>query len=119
MSELYDIVDYNNLKFEYVARNKDVSFYEYMDSKELFNTIKNNQIKFSEVKIKQNEFANKLGNIKVGKKNTEQKEVINNLENSCNSGEQVNNFLRGFIEMLSYANYGAKQNETKEKDLKY
>ena len=50
MSELHDSVDYNNLKFEYVGPTKDVSFYEYMDSKELFNTIKNNQIKFSEVK---------------------------------------------------------------------
>ena len=68
MSELYDSVDYNNLKFEYVGPTKDVSFYEYMDSKELFNAIKNNQIKFSEVKNKQNEFLNKLSNIKIGKK---------------------------------------------------
>ena len=50
MSELHDSVDYNNLKFEYVGPTKDVSFYEYMDSKELFNAMKNNQIKFSEVK---------------------------------------------------------------------
>ena len=70
MSELYDRVDYNNLKFEYVSKNKDVSFYEYMDSKELFNAIKNNQIKFSEVKNKQNEFLNKLSKIKIGKKNS-------------------------------------------------
>ena len=69
MSELHDSVDYNNLKFEYVGPTKDVSFYEYMDSKELFNAIKNNQIKFSEVKNKQNEFLNKLSNIKIGKKN--------------------------------------------------
>ena len=40
MSELCDSVDYNNLKFEYVSQNIDVSFYEYMDSKELFNAIK-------------------------------------------------------------------------------
>ena len=37
MSGLHDSVDYNNLKFEYVGPNKDVSFYEYRDSKELFN----------------------------------------------------------------------------------
>ena len=43
-------VDYNNLKFEYVGKTKDVSFYEYMDSKEFFNAIKSSQIKFSEVK---------------------------------------------------------------------
>ena len=41
MSELYDSVDYNNLKFEYVGPTKDVSFYEYKDSKELFNEMKN------------------------------------------------------------------------------
>ena len=69
MSKFYEILDYNNLKFEYVGSTKDVSFYEYMDSKELFNAIKNNQIKFSEVKNKQNEFLNKLSNIKIGKKN--------------------------------------------------
>ena len=70
MSELYDSVDYNNLKFEYVGPTKDVSFYEYMDSKELFNAIKNNQIKFNEIKNKQNEFLNKLSNKKIGKKSS-------------------------------------------------
>ena len=69
MSELHDNVDYNNLKFEYVGPTKDVSFFEYKDSKELFNAIKINQIKFSEIKNKQNEFLNKLNNIKIGKKN--------------------------------------------------
>ena len=31
------------LKFEYVGPTKDVSFYEYKDSKELFNAIKDYQ----------------------------------------------------------------------------
>ena len=39
-NELYEGVDYNNLKFEYVGPTKDVSFYEYKDSKELFHAIK-------------------------------------------------------------------------------
>ena len=65
MSELYDSVDYNNLNFGYVGPTKDVSFYEYMDSRELFNAIINSQIKFSEVKNKKNEFLNKLSNIKI------------------------------------------------------
>ena len=68
MKELYDKVDYNNLKFKYVGPTKDVSFYEYKDSKEPFNAIKNNQIKFSQVKNKQNEFLNKLRNVYIGKK---------------------------------------------------
>ena len=33
MSELYDSVDHNNLKFKYIDPTKDVSFYEYRDSK--------------------------------------------------------------------------------------
>ena len=93
MSELYDSVDYNNLKFEYVGPTKDVNFYEYEDSKELFNAIKNNHIKFSEVKNKQNEFLNKLNNIKAGKKTIKQKETINNLEKFYLSREEVTNFF--------------------------
>ena len=118
MSDLYDGIDYNNLNFEYVGPTKSVSFYEYMDSKELFNAIKNNQIKFSEVKNKQNEFLNKLSNIKIGKKTIKQKETINNLEKFYNSREEVINFFRDYIEMLSDANYDSKQNETKGKGLK-
>ena len=118
MSELYNSVDCNNLNYEYVGPTKDVSFYEYRDSKELFNAIKNSQIKFSEVKNKQNEFLNKLSNIKVGKKTPEQKGMINNLEKFYNSREQVINFFRDYIEMLSNANYDAKQNETKGTRLK-
>ena len=33
MSELHDSIYYNNLKFDYVGPTKDVSFYEYTDSK--------------------------------------------------------------------------------------
>ena len=93
MSELYDRVDYNNLNFEYVGPTKDVSFYEYMDSKELFNVIKNNQVRFDEVLRKQNEFWNKLSNVKIGKETTEQKNIIGNLENFYLFGEEVINFL--------------------------
>ena len=94
MSKLYDSVDYNNLKFEHVGPIKDVSFYEYKDSKELFNVIKNSQIKFSEVKNTENEFLNKLNNIKIRKKTVEQKETINNLEKFYNSREEIINFLK-------------------------
>ena len=79
MSQLYDSVDYNNLKLDYIGPTEDVSFYEYIDSKEPFNAIKDSRIKFSEVKNKQNEFLNKLNNIKIGKKTTKQKGLINNI----------------------------------------
>ena len=75
ISQLYDSVDYNNLKFDYIGPTEDVSFYEYIDSKEPFNAIKDSRIKFSEVKNKQNEFLNKLNNIKIGKKNYQAKRI--------------------------------------------
>ena len=40
-----------------------------MDSKGLFDAIKNFQIKFSGAKNEQDECLNKLNNIKIGKKN--------------------------------------------------
>ena len=118
MKELYDNVDYNNIEFVYVDPTKDVSFYEYKNSKELFDAIRNNQIKFSEVKNKQNEFLNKLNEAKIVKKTDKQKEVVNNLNKFYNSREEVINFFRDYIEMLSDANYDSKHSETKGKGLK-
>ena len=40
MKELYNNVDMNKLYFRYVGPTKDVNFYEYMDSKKLFNANK-------------------------------------------------------------------------------
>ena len=48
MNELYESANKNRLKFEYVGNTKDVSFYEYMDSKELFDEIKNNRLRFDD-----------------------------------------------------------------------
>ena len=80
--------------------------------------MRSSRIKFSEALNKQNEFLNKLNDVKIGKKTPEQKKVINDLENFYNSREETINFFRGYIEMLSDANYNAKQNETKGKGLK-
>ena len=86
-----------------------------MNSKELFDAIRSSKIKFSDALNKQNEFLNKLNDVKIGKKTPEQKKVINNLENVYISREETINFYRDFIEMLSDANYNAKQDETKGK----
>ena len=81
MSKLYNSVDYSNLNFKYVdPKNNDVSFYEHRDSKQLFSSIKDNKIRFDDAIKKQHEFLNKLSNIRIGNKNQEQKDVINNLE---------------------------------------
>ena len=116
MNKLYDSIDYNYLKFEYMTADKDVSFYDYKDSKELFNA--NGKIGFSEAKNKQNDFLNKLTNIKIGRKTIEQEKIINNLERFYFSREEVINFFRDYTEMLSDANYRAKQNEAKGKVFK-
>ena len=44
--------------------------------------------------------------------------MIDNLNKFYNSREEVINFFRDYIEMLSDANYDAKQNETEGKGLK-
>ena len=44
--------------------------------------------------------------------------MINNLEKFYNSGEEVINFFRDYIEMLSDAHYYAKQDKTKGTWLK-
>ena len=46
MNELYDSVDNNKLCFEYVGPAKGVNFYEYMDSKELFDKMRSVQLKY-------------------------------------------------------------------------
>ena len=40
MNKFYGSVDMNKLYFKYEGNTKYVSFYEFMDSKELFNKIK-------------------------------------------------------------------------------
>ena len=52
------------------------------------------------------------------KKTLKQKEVINNLKIFYKSREEVINFFNDYVEMLSDANYNAKQNETMRKGLK-
>ena len=105
MNKLYDSVDYNNLIFKYVDPTKDVNFYEYMDSKELFNAIKSSRIKFSNARNKQNEFLNNLSVIKFVRKTIEPQDEINNFEKFYNSKEQVIKlFFKDYTEMLSDAN---------------
>ena len=118
MNKLYDSVDYNNLKFECVGPTEDVRFYEYKNSKELFNAIRDDKIGLSEAKNKQNDFLNKLTNTKTGRKTLEQEKIINNLERFYASRQEVINFFRDYTEMFSDANYRAKQNETKGTGLK-
>ena len=118
MKELYDNFDYNNLKFQYIGTTKDVSYYEYNNSKELFNAIKNNKINFDDTVKRQNELLNKISNVKIGKKTDNQKKVITNLENVYISREEVINFFRDYGKMVLDASYKSKQNEAEGRGLK-
>ena len=51
-------------------------------------------------------------------KTIKQKETINNIEKIFKSREEVINFFREYIEILSDVNYDARQNETKGTGLK-
>ena len=120
MKELYDSVDYKNLNFKYVdPKNNDVSFYGYRNSKELFSIIKKNQINFDDALKRQNEFLNKLSNIKISKKTLEQKKVVNNLEKFYLYREEVFIFFRDYGKMVLDASYRSKKkNKTEGKGLK-
>ena len=56
----------------------------------------------------------KLNKAKIGRKKYEQEEVIANLDKFYHSREEVINFFRDYIEMLSDTDYEANQNETKQ-----
>ena len=49
-------------------------------------------------RIKQNDFLNKLSNIKIGRKTLEQEKIINNLERFYVSRQEVINFFRDYTE---------------------
>ena len=117
-NELYESVDKNKLKFEHVGNTKDVRFYEYMDSKELLNKIRNGKIKFDDVQENQEGFLKKLNEVKIGRKNHEQEEVIANLEKFYRSREDVFNFFRNWTKMMFCSSYKAKQDETKGTGIK-
>ena len=119
ISEFCDSFDYNNLNFGYVGPTKDVNFYEYMDSKEIFNKIKNNHIKFSEVKNKQNEFLNKLSNIKITKKLPNKKKRLIILKNFAILEKKLLIFSETILKC--YLRLIMMQNKIKlrEQDLKY
>ena len=69
MNDLYEIVDKNKLKFEYIGNTKDVSFYEYMDSKELFDKSKNGKLKYDDALKRPEDFLKILNEVKIVKKN--------------------------------------------------
>ena len=116
ISKLNDTVDY---KFEYVGLTKDVSFYEYMNSKELFNAIKNTQIKSSDAKNKRNVFLNKLNNIKIGKKISNKKKRLITLKKFTILEKKLLSFLETILKCYLMLITIQNKMKPKEKDLKY
>ena len=68
MKKLYESADMNKLYFKYEGNTKNVSFFKYIDSKELFDKIKSNQTKFDDALKKQKLFLNKLNDVKMYRK---------------------------------------------------
>ena len=114
MNDLHESADKNKLYFRYVGPNKDVNFYEYYDSKELFNEIKNNRLRFNDALKKQKELLKKINEVKIGRKTFEQEKVITNLEKIDHSREEGINFFTDYTKMMLDAGYNAKQNETEQ-----
>ena len=85
-----------------------------MDSKELFNKLKDNSIKFSDALKKQQELVKKINEVKIAKKTLKQEEVIDNFEKFYKSRVKIFNSFRDYIKMLSDASYAAKQNKTEK-----
>ena len=112
MNDLYESVDMNQLYFKYAGPTKDTNVNEYMDSKELFNKIKNNQLKFDDAVNKQKDLLDKINEVKIGKKNSRTR------KSDYKSREDVFNFFRDYTKMMLDSNYKAKQDETKGTGLK-
>ena len=66
---MYDNSHLNKLYFTYKGPTKDVSLNKYFDSKEGFNEIKSQDVKFDDAIEKQKELLQKIDEIKNGKKN--------------------------------------------------
>ena len=118
MTALTIIINYN-LSFKYVGSTKDVSFYGYKDSKELFNAIKNSQIKLSDARNKQNEFLNKLANIKIGRKTLEQERTIKISKNFTFLKKKLLIFLETILKCYPTQITMLNKMRLKEKDFKY
>ena len=65
-----------------------------MDSKELFNELRDNQIRFSDAIKKQKELLKKINEVKNGGKNPAQEKIVENLEDSYKSREVLNFFWK-------------------------
>ena len=61
----------------------------------------------------------KINEAKIGRKNHEQEEAINNLNKFYLSREKVFKFFRDYTKMMFDSSYKAKQDEVKKQDLKY
>ena len=98
---MHESVDKNKLYFEYIGNTKDVRFHEYMDSKELFEKITNNRLRFDHALKKQRESCwKKINEVKMGGKIFEQEKLIPNFENFYRSREEIFNFFKGYAKMM-------------------
>ena len=68
---------------------------------------------------KQNDFFNKLTNIKIGRKTLEHEKIINNIERFYVSRQEVINFLETILKRFLMQIIVLNKIRLKEQDLKY
>ena len=90
-----------------------------MNSKELFNSIRNSQIKISDAKNKQTEFLNKLKNIKIGAKNSKQKKRLIISKNFIFLEKRLLISLETILNCYLMLIIMQNKMKLREKDLKY
>ena len=77
------------------------------------------KITLSDARNKQNEFLNKLINIKIGRKTLKQEKTINNLKRFYISRAEVINFLKTLLKCYLMLVTNQSKIKLKENDLKY
>ena len=94
-----------------------MSSYEYKESKELFNAVKDSQINFDDVVKSQNELLSKISNVKMGKKTDNHKKVINNLNNFYILEKKLLIFLETMEKWFLIQPTNQNKMKLREKDL--
>ena len=89
-----------------------------MDSKELFNELKDNCIRYNDAQEKHKRIAEKKNEVKIGRNNSKQEEVITDLEIFYKSRENVFNFFRDYTKMFFDASCNVKEGETEGTGIK-
>ena len=109
-------VDYNNLDYEVITSGDKYQFDGVKDPLVFLKEIKEDRISIQEAKNIQKEFNKKFNFIRTGKKNQEQRQALNNINNLYNARDMAIKFIEDYGSMILDAKRIVKQ---EGKGLKY